>query len=225
MEKKETKKKSNKKGTASAKKTTTSKNVTPVKKVNAEVNKDTSVKKEIIKEEKIQKPNVSTNEEEFGGDEIRKLLIIIGAVCAVMLAFYFITSFVIKPKDEKKNESEETPTEQVIQYEQILMGELFNQNEDNYYVLAFVEDDPMLEVYTNYIKTYSEKEDAAKIYRVNLSDDMNKQYLGDENYIEGSNISKIKLKGTTLIRITNHNITTSYTDFDAIVGKFTRLIG
>ena len=221
MEKKEKKTKSNKKGTASTNKKSTSKKVTPT---TAEVKKDTSIKKEIVKEVKVQKTNVPETEEEFGGDEIRKLLIIIGAVCAVMLAFYFITSFVIKPKEEKKDETEETTTVQTIQYEQILMGELFNQNENDYYVLAFVEDDPMLEVYTSYIKLYSEKEDAAKFYRVNLSDDMNKSYIGDEIYLEGSNIAKIKVKGTTLIRIKEHNIATSYTDYDAIKGKFERLM-
>ena len=233
MEKKVSKAKSNKKGTASAKKTSNAKKVNNTKKVVKpevkkdeikEIKKDTSVK-ETIKEEKVSKTKPVENNDDFGGDEIRKLLIIIGAVCAVMLSFYFITEFVIKNKKDKTEETDKPATETVIQYEQIVMGEIFKQNENDYYVLAFVEDDPMLDVYTNYMKLYSEKEGAAKFYKVNLSDSFNKKYLADEAYVEGSDASKIRVKGTTLIRVKEYAVATSYQDYDAITGKFKRLIG
>lgn len=234
MEKKVDKTKSNKKGTASAKKTSTAKKATTTKKVVKpevkkdevkEIKKDTSVKQETIKNEKIPNTKVTESNDDFSGDEIRKLLIIIGAVCAVMLSFYFITEFVIKNKKDKSEENDKPVTEAVIQYEQIVMGELFKQNENDYYVLAFVEDDPMLDVYTNYMKLYSEKEGAAKFYKVNLSDSFNKKYLADEAYVEGSDASKIRVKGTTLIRVKEYAVATSYQDYDAITGKFKRLIG
>lgn len=237
MEKKKGTTKSNKKGTnVSAKKTTTSKKTTTKKVTSSpakkEVKKVVETPKTIEKEEKKVNVVTPTNNskievnDEFAGNEIRKLLIIIGAVCAVMLSFYFVTEFVLKNKKNEKKDNK-PKTETVIQYDEILMGSSLNQGSGEYYIFAYVEDDSMLNVYNSYITEYNKIEGHKKIYTVNLSNDFNKSYVSgtDEYYLEGKDVSKIKLRGTTLIKVVDNEINNSYRNSETIIDKFTRLIG
>ena len=159
-------------------------------------------------------------------DEIRKLLIIIGAVCAVMLAFYFITEVVVKNKKNSNNNNQnDIKVEPVIQYEQILMGSLFNQNESDYYVFVYDKDDVMLDLYNQYISSYNKLDSHLKVYKVNLSEDFNKSYIGEESHLSGGNIKDVKVTGTTLIRIKDKEIRSSYENSEDITKKLKELVG
>ena len=221
MEKKKSTTKSNKKGTN----VNTKKN-NSVKKTTSSTNKKV-VPEKVIEEKEVKKNSNSFDEtnEEFAGNEIRKLLIIIGAVCAVMLSFYFITEFVVKNKKDKKDDKPKTET--VIQYDEILMGSSLNQGSGEYYVFAYLENDDMLKIYKQYIDKYNKIDGHKKIYTVNLSNDFNKSYLSgsEEYYLEGNDASKIKVAGTTLIKVIDNSINYSYREFDTIVDKLIRLIG
>lgn len=196
--------------------------------------KDNNIKTEIVnkKEENIKKKvKVSKNNNEpstdFGGEEIRKLLIIIGAVCAVMLAFYFITEVVLKNKKENTETTKEPEItiEPEIQYEQILMGSLLNQDESTYYVFAYTEDDPMLDIYNQYLESYKNSDnEPLNVYRVNLTEDFNKSYVADESYLEGDDVTKVKVTGTTLIRIKNDEIYKYYEGYEEISEKLKSMI-
>lgn len=222
MEKKKSTTKSNKKGTnVNVKKTSTT-----AKKVSTNTSKKVETPKNIskVESEKIVKnTSVTENTDDFSGNEIRKLLIIIGAVCAIMLSFYFITEFVLKNK--KNTKEPENAVETKIQYDEILMGSMLNQGSGEYYVFAYLEDDKMVNVYNSYIEQYEKIDGHKKFYRVNLSSDFNKSYLADEYYLEGNDISKIKVSGTTLIKIIDNSVSYSYRDAETIVDKILRLIG
>lgn len=195
---------------------------TSTKKVETTNNNEKMAKKS---EEKIvEKNNVTPinyqDDTDFGGDEIRKLLIIIGAVCAVMLVFYFITNGVVKnKKDKPKEETPNVKIEPEVNYDQILMGSLFNQKEDSYYVLAYTEDDEFYSIYETYLEKYNKLDDHLKVYKVNLSDGFNKSYVADESYLQGNDINLIKVNGTTLIRIEEGEIYLSFEGVDAIIGR------
>lgn len=179
--------------------------------------KENNKKVETISANKKYHPN-NDIDGDFGSSEIRKLLIIIGAVCVVMLAFYFITEFVLKNKKDDSKEPE-IKIEPTIQYEQILMGSLFNQNEDDYYVLVYDEDDKLIDIYNQYLQTYKNSEDPVKVYKVNLSEDFNKTYINEESYLYGSDITKIKVTGTTLIRISEKEIYKAFEGYDEIISR------
>lgn len=242
---KTTKKVANSKQASSKKKTTSSKVATNKKTVSTNKN-NSSVKKvdnkkletkevvtkldnkETIKNnesKKIEMKNIRAmndyqDDTDFGGDEIRKLLIIIGAVCAIMLVFYFITEGVVKHKNDKpKEETPEIKIEPDIQYDHILMGSLLNQKEDSYYVLAYTEDDEFYQIYEAYLENYNKLDNHLKVYKVNLSDGFNKSYIAETSYLEGNNINSIKVAGTTLIRIEEGEIYLSFEGVDAIIGR------
>ena len=196
-----------------------------------EIKEEKVAKVETIKSSEKQQPEVKNanikpqktqalESSDFGGSEIRKLLIIIGAVCAVMLAFYFITEVVVKNKKEDKEETNPGVTESVIQYEEIIMGSLLNQNEEDYYVLAYDPEDPYLSIYNDFISSYKASEEPLKVYKVDLSKDFNKSYIADESYLAGTDVSAIKVKGTTLIRVSAKSVYKSFEGKDAIVARF-----
>lgn len=185
--------------------------------------KKVEVKEEVknSKKEEVKPVSKVKDTTDFGGDEIRKLLIIIGAVCAVMLAFYFITEVVLKnKKDKKPNEPVAAEVEPTIQYEEILMGSLLNQKETDYYVLAYDPEDIYLDIYMNYISNYSQSDEPLSVYRVNLGKDYNKAYIAEESNLTGSDITMVKVKGTTLIRVSNGSVYKSFEGNDAIIGRF-----
>lgn len=233
-DKKVTKGNNTTKKNTSSKNSKTSKNTkSTTKKVENKGNKkveikDNNVKTEIVnkKEVKISNNNNETSAD-FGGEEIRKLLIIIGAVCAVMLAFYFITEVVLKNKKENTETTKEPEItiESEIQYEQILMGSLLNQDESTYYVFAYTEDDPMLDIYNQYLESYKNSDnEPLNVYRVNLSEDFNKSYVADESYLEGDDVTKVRVTGTTLIRIKNDEIYKYYEGYEEISEKLKSMI-
>ena len=199
-------------------------------KIEENKNKPETIKKDTTKSEKkvnkeINKSVKMMDTSSDSTDEIRKLLIIIGAVCAVMLAFYFITEVVIKNKDKSNNNQNDIKIEPDIQYEQILMGSLFNQNESDYYVFVYDTEDAMLDLYNQYISSYNNLDSHLKIYKVNLSEDFNKSYIDEESHLSGSNIRDVKVTGTTLIRIKDKGISSSYEGSEQIVNKLKELVG
>lgn len=233
---------STKKSTGNSKKTTNSKKsvVAPKEEVKIETKKKIvkpvpkveEVKNNSIKNEKkinkeINKSVKMMDTASDGTDEIRKLLIIIGAVCAVMLAFYFITEFVIKNKDKSSKDDNQggIKIEADIQYEKILMGSLFEQNESDYYVYVYDADDIMTDIYSQYISSYNNLSSHLKVYKVDLSEDYNKSYIATESYLSGGNITDIKVTGTTLIRIKDKQISSSYVGSGEIIKKLKELVG
>lgn len=178
------------------------------------------INKEINKSVKMMDTSDST-------DEIRKLLIIIGAVCAVMLAFYFITEVVVKNKNKNNSNDNQNDIkiEADIQYEKILMGSLFNQSESDYYVYVYDTDDTMVDLYNQYISSYNNLKEHLKVYKVNLNEDYNKSYIANESYLSGGNIKDIKVTGTTIIRVKDKQISASYEGSEQILKKLKELVG
>lgn len=233
---------STKKSTGTSKKTTNSKKsvVAPkeeakkvetkkkeVKTITKEEVKDNSIKNEKKINKEINKSVKMVDTASDGTDEIRKLLIIIGAVCAVMLAFYFITEVVVKNKDKNSTDDNQggIKIEADIQYEKILMGSLFEQNESDYYVYVYDKEDVMTEIYSQYISSYNNLSSYLKVYKVDLSEDYNKSYIATESYLSGGNITDIKVTGTTLIRIKDKQISSSYVGSEEIIKKLKELVG
>lgn len=189
----------------------------------AKEEKKAQVKEEVKnnKKEEVKPVSKVKDTTDFGGDEIRKLLIIIGAVCAVMLAFYFITEVVLKNKKDKEPDGPlAAEVEPTIQYEEILMGSLLKQEETDYYVLVYDPEDIYLDMYMNYISNYTKSDEPLSVYKVNLGKDYNKKYIAEESNLTGSDITMIKVKGTTLIRVSNGSVYKSFEGNDAIIGRF-----
>lgn len=143
-------------------------------------------------------------------DEYKKLLIIIAIIASVFLVFYLATVLFTK-KDDSDNIFKNDLDASEIQYDEIIIGTMFNQNSDSYYVLLLEEDEQYKSLYDSYITTIRDNKD--KIYTVDLTNAFNKEYVSDKSSYNKDNF---KVKGTTLIKIEKSKITKSYEDKEKI---------
>ena len=170
------------------------------KKVNKKVNKKNSV--------------VTSN-------ELVNLIKIIVIVCVVLLAFYFIT--VLVNKKTKSNAFGNDDSVAVIQYDKIIVGEILNRPENSYLVLVKKEDDVNSNLYQSYLSIYSGKENALRLYNVELGEVFNLNYIGDVTILDNG-IENYKFSDTTLIKISDGNISESYVGLEAIEDYLKELI-
>ena len=152
-------------------------------------------------------------------NELFKLVKIILIVTCIILVFYVITVIVTKKANEVAKEKNSTKAE--IQYDSIMIGAMLNID-GTYYVLIEDKDDIRLSEYSTLIQTIKANDDAPTIYTANLSSSFNKAYLSNESNYD-SDMTKFKVKGTTLVKVSNHKIQNVYDNYKSIVDKLDEL--
>lgn len=242
-------KETNKKTTSAKKKNTSSKsnlnnkNNAQNTKKNKKGNKNIAQSKKVeVKEEKVKAKEVEIKEEvvstetpaakeiskkkkiNLSNNEFVKLLQLILIVTGIFLAFYLVTWLFTDNSDENKKE-EEKP-EVSIQYDEILMSNLLKQKDLEYYVLAYDAEDKYYDSYNMYINTYSTQKDAKRVYTSVFSNGFNKKFYDKElkeSVIDAADISKLKLKDTSLIRVRRGTIRNVYEGHEEIINFLSTL--
>ena len=240
-------KETNKKTTSAKKKNTSSKsnlnnknnaqNTKKNKKGNKNIaqSKKVEVKEEKVKEVEIKEEVVSTEtpaaketskkkKSNLSNNEFVKLLQLILIVTGIFLAFYLVTWLFTDNSDE--NKKEEDKPEVSIQYDEILMSNLLKQKDLEYYVLAYDAEDKYYDSYNMYIHTYSTQKDAKRVYTSILSNGFNKKFYDKElkeSVIDAADISKLKLKDTSLIRVRRGTIRNVYEGHEEIINFLSTL--
>lgn len=141
-------------------------------------------------------------------NEIKKFIQLILIVTVIFGIFYLLT-ILINKKDKETNNEKDNTSEVSIQYDEILIGNIFNQNNDNYYVLIEDVEDVNVSVYHAYLSLYSQVEDAKRVYTAILNNTFNNKYFGEESNIS-NDITKFKVSKTTLLEISKGKIVKSY---------------
>ncbi len=221
--KKTTTSKTTKKTTTAKKATTPKKNTqaeVKVEEVKEQVKPEKETKKQKEKKENIKQARKQLYyNENNDSNELSKLIKIVLIVTAIIVVFYGVTVVVTNKAKEAAEEENKEATE--IQYDSIVIGSMLNIN-GTFYVLIEDEDDVRLNEYTTLIQTISASEDAPKIYTADLSSSFNKNYLSDETNYD-SDMTKFRVKGTTLVRVSDHEITDVYDNHDSIVDELNEL--
>ena len=169
----------------------------------------------MAKKKTNKKNTVETN------NELVNLIKIVVIVCVVLLAFYFIT--VLVNKKTKGSEFDNDESVAVIQYDKIIVGEILNRPDNTYLVLVEKENDVNSNLYQSYLSIYSGKENALKLYNVDLCEVFNLNYVGDETILDNG-IQNYKFSNTTLIKVSDGNIFESYIGSEAIENYLKELI-
>lgn len=139
--------------------------------------------------------------------KITNLLKLLFIILIIVLLFYALTNFITSRSTAK----EESNIETEIQYDEILIGSIYNVTNDEHYVLVELEDDYL--TLNSVVTSYKSKEDTIKIYTANLNHVMNQKYLGNESNFE----TRFPIfKETTLIKVANDNIVEYYEGIDKI---------
>lgn len=155
-------------------------------------------------------------------DEMSKLLKIVLVVTGIMIIFYGITTFVTKKVNAVKTAKLGKSTEKVtIQYDSIVIGSMLNMD-GHYFVLIEKEDDDKSSEYDTLLKSIEANDEAPKVYTADLSSSFNKMYLDKENNFD-SDLTKFKVKDTTLVEVENNKIKNTFDNYDSIKGKLDEL--
>lgn len=142
-------------------------------------------------------------------NELLKLIKLVVIVSLIFVLFYVITIFV--NKEEPKNE-EVTKTPASIQYDEILIGNLLEQPNDEYYVLVYDTEDSESNVYLAYLSNYSQNKKALRYYTAELNNPLNAGFVGEEANFKIKKITELKLTGPVLFKIKKGKISQYYED-------------
>lgn len=137
---------------------------------------------------------------------IKKAIIFVIVILIIFGAFYGITILLTEKKSEKENEINDEPYV-AIQYEEIIVGNIFKQNENEYYVLATTSKDSNATTYNSSLKEYAAADKAIKSYTIDLDSGFNKKYVAEESNF---NLEFPVFRTSTLLKIVDKQIVETY---------------
>lgn len=142
-------------------------------------------------------------------NQIKNLIITLVIIISVLVLFYFIT--IIVTKNTKQTETNTDINETVIDYDTILVSDIYKQKQTSYYVFVSMLDDENVTSYENTLISYSNGENSLKVYTIDLSSAFNKKYISDTTDLTG----KLPVfSETTLLKIENGSIVENYQSED-----------
>lgn len=151
--------------------------------------------------------------------ELKQFIKILIVLIILVVGVYFLTRiFVTKDLFNKKEETSET-TPGSINYSTTLIGNMFNKEDKEYYVLMYDTEDIQAAYYSGFISNYSKNDKHLKIYFANLSNPLNKKFVVENN--EGVNINttdfnEFKVGNIGLLKISEGKITKAITNVEEI---------
>lgn len=180
-----------------------------------------------MKKTKLIKTNKKEEIKEINDSySIKNLIIIILVLVIVFAVFYFITTLVVKPS--KISDAKNTITE--IDSTKITLNNLLDRNSEEYYVLATKESlydgfslqGNYIEIYNKYISDYSKSDNSLPVYKVDLDNALNKNYIGKELNVS-DNLEELKLNDEVLFKIKNKKIEKYYVGSEEIIKALSQL--
>ena len=159
-----------------------------------------------MKKEKI---NYQTEEQK----EMQKFFLVVVGLVLVILGVYFLSKILIKPSIKEY----EYTTGQVSTTA-ISVGTLLNAKEKSYYVVAYDFNSDISSSIQTYADHYtSTKENATKIYYLDLSTAFNRPYyVTEKSNPKATKIKDLKMLNGTLLLIKDGKITKYLEGLDAI---------
>ena len=137
--------------------------------------------------------------------ELSKLIKLIIVVSLIVLIFYGLTVLV---NQEKEVENPDTPAS--IQYDEILIGNVLKQPNEEYYVMIYDDEDYDTSLYSTYLDLYKQKDEAIRIYTSQLNNPLNQNFKAEKSNLDISDISDLKIQSSTLLKINDGKIEEFY---------------
>lgn len=141
-----------------------------------------------------------------GEDFSVKTKIITGVLMLLALVgMYFVTIPLTKNKTSNSNSNKNV---NVRKENSIKYSEIDKIKDESYYLFFDKKDDDLNNTYDTYINSLANSNYPVNFYYIDLSDDDNKELLGDEEELD--KLSEIKVKDTTLILVDKDEIKSKY---------------
>ena len=168
------------------------------------------------KQERKNKNNKINNEikEYSGKDTIITTIRIIITIALILLALYFVVAIFITKEIDFSSKDNDTTTETASTVsDKILAKNTFNQKEETYYVYFYDFNDEDNDISSDIYNIND------KVYRVDTSSSLNKNYVTEEETgnKNATSIDNLKVINPTLIKVSNDKITEYYETVESIV--------
>lgn len=174
-------------------------------------------KKQILKNmEKNSKNTKSKIEKDTFFKFVTTLLVF---VLIIILVYFILGVFYTKEIDFNSDDEEETE-EVTIDNSTITLGQLFDQSDDEYYVLIYdVNDDKS--IIPTWLSVFESNNSDATIYTVDSENKFNANYIVEENSnTSPTSYSDLRVISPTLIKITNKSVSEYIEGEDSIKDYF-----
>ena len=152
-------------------------------------------KKQLKKEEDKRKKELKKSLEY--NQSIINTIITLVIVVVIFVGFYLLTDYILN-KSRKLNYKEPEEKEATIQYKEILASQVFDQNDEEYYVLFYNFDGNDAAYYNQIVSTTE-----LKLYTVNINNPFNKNIVSEKTNKNAQNFNDLRVKEATIIKINN----------------------
>lgn len=161
-----------------------------------------ALKRKQAKREGKNVKDLQVKKQDFNTMKPKTLIIIVGVILVLFVLLYLLTSiFITKDFNSSKKNTDSEDTATVTN--KILAVDTLRQTEELYYVYYYDSTNEDSEVSS----TVSSLND--KVYRVDLHDDFNSNYLGEPSGIV-EDINSLKVSDPTVIKVESEKITAFY---------------
>lgn len=150
--------------------------------------------------------------------EMLHFFIVLVVVIACVISVYFLSKLFVMDKSL----FEVSYNNGAINSERAIVGTMLNRPEKEYYVFVYDEKATNAVYYSSVSTNYTQnQENALKVYHVDLSNPLNKDYFVGDSGVSNPNAKKVsdfKFKGITLLRIKNGKVE-KYIEDEASIQK------
>ena len=199
------------------------------KKVDTEVKKEVESKVIDDKKNKEELEKALKNERKkidsigmVDSDIFGKIIMVCIVIC-VFCAFYFLTVFISKDNSNSSSNSNNSSSNSSnssstssssssssnasISYDNIIIGRSFSMDDDAYLVLYYDgSDSDLSSTVGTLVSTYKNKDGHLPIYKVDMSDGLNKNYTSEESNTNPSSVEDLHINGITLIKFVDNKV-------------------
>ncbi len=173
-----------------------------------------------MKKKNKNKNKIKFEESTFNSPEIKKIIITTSVVLIVLACFYFLTVAIVNDDTDTSStdtESSSETSEVEIQHEEILLGNSFSIKDSQYLVVYYDTSDDELSSLTSAISTYRSSSKDVNLYTVDMSDGLNKGFVGDTSNKEATKASELSISGPTVIKFSDNKISEYVEGIDEVI--------
>ena len=182
---------------------------------------------EEMREVKVEKKKAAKNNHKYESakvqteeqKEMTRFFIVLLIVVLMVTCIYFLTRIFVTKDLGKKNNT--TDTEEVIEgsvnYNVASVGQILNRPYDTYYVMVYDAGGEYAYDVSTILSMYSLNEKAKHVYRVDLSNHLNKEFYDKENEnVNATSVDEFKFGDITLLYIKKGKVAKYITDLSKI---------
>lgn len=173
-------------------------------------------RKKALKELKKQKRDYNSEEEK---NILNRFIMTLGIVLlGLVLLYLFVGVFITKTITFKKEQEEKE--EVVIDRTTIFASQIFDQAEEEYYVLVYNPEEK-IEDLSMFLNIYQSKNDSIKVYKVISTLKFNSDYIVEKDSNKSpSNSNELRIISPSLIKINSKSVVEYHEGFEEVKNVF-----